>query len=329
MDGKLVLIVTNRYDSHADYMIRKFWERGVSFVRFNTDDYPSKNLISVALERTGGYKPVFRIYNKTFNEEDIRSIWFRRPLRLQVSSQITDIESRQFAEDEATAFIEGLWSSLRYCRWVSRPSNIRLAQQKLFQLRRATELGFRVPQTLSTNDPDAFLEFYHRCNGEVIYKTLGKNQTHNAEGRLMFAYTNKLDQSFLEHLDEVRFTPCLFQEYIPKRVELRVTVVGNRVFACEIHSQKSERTRIDWRRYDLENTPHIPVELPEDIADRCLKLVRSFGLNFGAIDIIATPDDEYIFIEINPNGQWLWIEQLTGLPISDALFDILTKESLA
>jgi glutathione synthase/RimK-type ligase-like ATP-grasp enzyme len=164
------------------------------------------------------------------------------------------------------------------------------------------ELGFSVPKTIVTNDPAAFLCFYENCSGEVIYKTLGKNQTRDAKGKFQFAYTNKLDKGFLECSAEIALTPCLFQEYIPKRVELRVTVVGNQVFACEIHSQKSERTRIDWRRYDLENTPHFPVKLPEDLIDKCLQLIRSFGLNFAAIDFIITPNNEYVFIEINPNG---------------------------
>ena len=328
MDERLVLIVTNRYDSHADYMIQKFWERGVPFARLNTDDYPNRDVISVTLDKKGDQQTIFCVHGKKFETHDVRSVWFRRPLRFQIDDRVIDAEGRQFAEDETAAFIDSLWLSLD-CRWVSRPSSIRLAQQKILQLKRATELGFSVPKTIVTNEPAAFLRFYESCGGEVIYKTLGKNQTRDASGKCQFAYTNKIDLSFLEHSAEIAFAPCLFQEYVPKRVELRVTVVGGQMFACEIHSQKSERTRIDWRRYDIENTPHLPAKLPEGLVAKCVQLVRSFGLNFGAIDFIVTPNDEYIFVEINPNGQWLWIEQLTGLPISDALFEILTKEFLA
>ena len=236
---------------------------------------------------------------------------------------IVDAESREFAADEATAFVENVWSSLN-CRWVSRPSCIRQAQQKLWQLRLASELGFKIPKTLVTNDPEALPKFWEECRGQVIYKTIGRNQIRGEDGKFRSAYTNKLNADFLERRTEIGLAPCLFQGYAEKRVELRITVVGNRAFTCEIHSQRSERTRIDWRKYDIPNTPHLPARLPSDIEEKCLRLVRDLGLNFGAIDMIVTPEGDYVFVEINPNGQWLWIEQLTGLPIGDALFDLLT-----
>ena len=115
----------------------------------------------------------------------------------------------------------------------------------------------------------------------------------------------------------------IFQAYVPKRFELRITVVGQQVFAAEIHSQHTNHTRHDWRRYDLDETPHFPHALPPDVAQRCIQLVQELGLCYGAIDMVLTPDDRYVFLEINPSGQYLWIEQLTGLPITDALCDLL------
>jgi glutathione synthase/RimK-type ligase-like ATP-grasp enzyme len=112
---------------------------------------------------------------------------------------------------------------------------------------------------------------------------------------------------------------------VPKRVELRITVVGDQVFAAEIHSQKAKRTRIDWRRYDLAHTPHYPHTLPDEVRRSCVELVRRLGLCYGAIDMVLTPDGRYVFLEINPNGQFLWIEQLTGMPISDAICDLLAS----
>jgi glutathione synthase/RimK-type ligase-like ATP-grasp enzyme len=106
-------------------------------------------------------------------------------------------------------------------------------------------------------------------------------------------------------------------------VEIRATIVGNRVFAAEIHSQNSPKTRDDWRRYDFDNTPHLPHQLPLDMEQKCVDLVRHLNLNFGAIDLILTPQGEYVFLEINPNGQWGWIEELTGLPICAAIVDLL------
>ena len=110
---------------------------------------------------------------------------------------------------------------------------------------------------------------------------------------------------------------------MPKRLELRITVVGQRVFAAEIHSQQSNHTRYDYRHYDDNSTRYQPHTLPAEVAQRCLHLVARLGLYYGAIDMILTPDGRYVFLEINPNGQYLWIEQATRLPISDAICDLL------
>ncbi|NJR75066.1 MAG: hypothetical protein HC773_18390 [Scytonema sp. CRU_2_7] len=121
--------------------------------------------------------------------------------------------------------------------------------------------------------------------------------------------------------------PNDFQAYIPKRLELRITVVGQQVFAAEIHSQETNHTRYDWRRYDHHKTPYFPHELPPEVEQRCVQLVEKLGLCYGAIDMILTPDGRYVFLEINPNGQYLWIELATGLPISDAICDLLISGS--
>jgi glutathione synthase/RimK-type ligase-like ATP-grasp enzyme len=115
----------------------------------------------------------------------------------------------------------------------------------------------------------------------------------------------------------------ILQAYVPKQLELRITVVGQQIFAAEIHSQQTHHTRHDWRRYDLSNTPHFPHELPLEVSERCIQLVNRLELCYGAIDMILTPDGQYVFLELNPSGQYGWIEQETGLPISSAICDFL------
>lgn len=102
-------------------------------------------------------------------------------------------------------------------------------------------------------------------------------------------------------------TPSIFQPYIEKDFELPIVVVGRHIFACAIHSQQSDRSREDWRRYALENTPYLPYMLPAEIEARILVFMDRLWLVFGSIDMIVTPDGEYIFLEINPGGQFDWI----------------------
>jgi len=121
--------------------------------------------------------------------------------------------------------------------------------------------------------------------------------------------------------------PIVLQAYIKKSFEVRYTVVGQDHHACKIESQSSSIANIDWRRYDIKNTPHSIIEPPNYIKDKVSKLLDIFGLYFGALDFIVTPNGDWYFLEINTMGQWLWIEDLTGLQISNSIIQWLKINS--
>jgi len=140
-------------------------------------------------------------------------------------------------------------------------------------------------------------------------------------------YTTTLEDDDLASDLSLSMCPAIYQEYVEKAYELRVTVVGEEAFACAIHSQESEQTQVDWRRYDFDNTPHEPYDLDPDLKAKCVEIVGRFGLRFSAMDLIVRPDGKVFFLELNPNGQWGWIEELTGLPITKALADLLSGKA--
>lgn len=113
--------------------------------------------------------------------------------------------------------------------------------------------------------------------------------------------------------------PILFQEYVEKETEIRVTVIGGSVFAAEIDSQSSLEGKDDWRKAGPGSLKTNPVQLPKSLSDKCLQIVKELGLNFGTIDLIKTPNGCYVFLELNPNGQWGWLEEATGESYTDAL----------
>ncbi|MGH8887850.1 MAG: hypothetical protein ACRDYX_22320 [Egibacteraceae bacterium] len=136
-------------------------------------------------------------------------------------------------------------------------------------------------------------------------------------------YTTRVRREDLSKMGRVRHTACMFQQYVPKKLELRLTVIGYDVYAAEIHSQKSKTGRIDWR-LGYEDLTYEVHALPDHIRSQCLALTMRLGLRFAAIDMILTPDNRYVFVELNANGQWAWIENHTGLALTAALADLLS-----
>jgi glutathione synthase/RimK-type ligase-like ATP-grasp enzyme len=249
-------------------------------------------------------------------------VWYRRPGTPTAHADVTDPAVRTFIEQECATFVRDLWSSLDALWLPGKPTLVRDGALKASQLKLAGELGFELPPTLVSNSPDDVVDFYRRHGGRIVSKCEGHGLIDAFDQRFV-RYTELVSPRDIAHARAIRHCPMIFQAYVDKRVELRITVVGRRVFAAEIHSQVTNHTKTDWRHYDLGRTPHLPHALPADVERRCLALVERMGLCYGAIDMILTPDGRYVFVEINPNGQYLWIEQTTGLPISDAICDLL------
>jgi len=233
---------------------------------------------------------------------------------------------REYGYNECRQDLHGLYNYLQDRFWISPIENLRRASNKPLQLRLASKLGLPIPATITTNDPEEAWKFYISHGSKVVYKTLSDGLL--ASGKdpwdrqfvLGEVYTTPLENYKRTDFEEVVNCPCLFQEYIPKEIEIRVTIVKDQVFTAEIHSQESPATIYDWRRGgDLNNIIHRIHRLPSDISEKCISLVERLGLNFGAIDMILTPSGEYVFLEINPNGQYGWIEVRTGLNISEAI----------
>ncbi|TKK87982.1 ATP-dependent carboxylate-amine ligase [Herbidospora galbida] len=318
-----ILILTAEGDAHAEKVAAILAARGVEAVMFDPADYPSRARINAAYGPGTQVRRTLHTDGHPLDLDALTAVWFRRPQPPAAHPEITDPAVRVYVEGECSAFTADLWDQLD-CRHVpARRQTIMLAQRKSSQLALAGRLGFDLPATLVTTDPDEFLDFYDRHSGQIITKPLHDPRPPANAGAELGRFSEPVSTHDVIHADAIRLAPVIVQEYVVKQVELRVTVVGRAVFAAEIHSQESNHTRFDWRRYDLGSTRHEPHRLPTDVARRCVEIVERLGLRYGAIDLILTPDGRYVFLEVNPSGQWLWIESATGLPISEALCDLL------
>jgi glutathione synthase/RimK-type ligase-like ATP-grasp enzyme len=161
----------------------------------------------------------------------------------------------------------------------------------------------------------------------MVMKTLSSFAIYE-QGEQKVVFTSPVQSQDLDHLDDLRYCPATFQEQVSKALELRATVVGDRVFTAAIDSQRSERARFDWRRDGLGLIDDWePYRLPVEVEESLLKLMRFFGLNYGAADFILTPDGRHVFLEVNPVGEFFWLERNPGFPISATLADLLVSGS--
>jgi glutathione synthase/RimK-type ligase-like ATP-grasp enzyme len=231
---------------------------------------------------------------------------------------------------ESDWFIKGLLYSKAAdpdrVTWMSAPANIQRAESKIYQLSVAQSLGLRVPDTLVSNDPEEIRSFCSGKGGEVVAKPLRLGYFDYGD-RQTSVFTSRVSPDDLVEDVPLRMAPVIYQELLPKLFDIRVTVVGQRLFAAAIDSQRVPSAALDWRRTDSEDLPHYTHGLPAPVQEACLKYVAALGLNYGALDFVLTPQNEYVFLEINPNGQWIWLEDKLKLPISDAVANWLFANS--
>jgi hypothetical protein len=199
---------------------------------------------------------------------------------------------------------------------------------KSVQHRVASSLGLSTPRTYAGSDAATAADFCHSLlsQGSEICTKPVQNVKISVDGAAKTRFTEKLPANYEENLHSLPLCPIIFQNYIEKSYEIRGTIIGEQIFACRIDSQAAQgRTSIDWRHYNIPKTPHSPISLPEDVCEKIRILHRRLGVHFGNFDLICQPDGEYVFLETNPYGQWLWIEDLTGMPISATLTEYLTS----
>ncbi len=313
----MIFIITRKDDVHADLVIKKLEEIKADFFRLNTECIYNYELILSPVSA--------RIRNFLTGRElllnNVKSVYLRR--RSLPEGLNLDEQYHSFVDQEWTRFQRNIWSYLEDRFWISPPSAIDIASDKLKQLRVARNVGFLVPETIFTNSLAEIITLQKKY-GKCIYKPHdGGFLSPKSDKAIYASIIEENITSFSEMEERLKICPGIFQPYIEKAYELRVTVVGKKVFAAKIDSQKSEKTKIDWRRYDFKNVPHSTEKIPQAEEQKCIEIVEKLGLKFGAIDMIVTPKSEFYFLEINANGQWAWIEVLTGQQISSEIAHLL------
>ncbi len=321
----MILFITYPEDPAARMAERLLRARGTDVARFDALRIGEGDAhMTVRLSSRGTPQRRLFAQGRTLDLAALTAVWHRRH-KLFGSSEIADPQMRAFARIESEQCLLQTWSALPV-KFVPAPlAVIRAGQHKLLQLERAGSLGFEIPPTLVTTDPTELLAFYREHGGRVITKLLSSTSIgESGLGRDYLRFTERLSlRELARGMSAARLCPVYAQAYVPKDRELRITVVGDTVFAAEIESQRGAHGRVDWRKAGPVAVPYHPHSLDRAVAARCIALIRSLGLNYGAIDMVIRPDGAHVFLEVNPAGEYHWIEMRTGMPITAAICELL------
>jgi glutathione synthase/RimK-type ligase-like ATP-grasp enzyme len=307
-----VLVVSNEQDVGADHLIHELGTRGVPVVRFNTERSPSWSL-SLRPGRSWHCRGPAR----ELRSADCVGVWWRRP-EVPLPPPGTGAATQSVA-DQWFAFLAAL-ATVPGPRWVSDPAQIRVAENKARQLRAAAEVDLRVPETVWTNCVDEARQFLNETPQAVV-KPVASAGWHS-DGTEHFVYTAPVTATALPERAGLASAPVCFQHRIAPKRDVRVTVVGEEVLAAARQASLTSEP-LDWR---LGKPAHwAAYDLPAAVAASCRDLVRSLGLSFAGIDFALDEHGEHWFLEVNPNGEWGWL-QGSGLPVAQALADALVGD---
>lgn len=310
----MILVVSHAADDHACGVLQALLGHKYPAVLVDTAEYPSSAALS---QRFGEGRPKYEltIDGQAVDLGACRVGWWRRPQPFTLHAGLApDVAS--FTYTECHEAIAGLWAALDL-KWVNPPERDEVAHHKPYQLAIATEVGLPIPRTLITNDPEEARRFAidvgpHR----TVYKTFLATEEHWRETRL-------LRDEEMAILDQVRYAPVIFQEFVPAVADIRATVIGDRIFAAAI-SQASGAYDVDYRM-GMPAATFEATTLPPETEDRIHALMRRLGLVYGAIDLRRTKAGEHIFLEVNPAGEWRFVEERTHQPITDAMAGLLME----
>jgi glutathione synthase/RimK-type ligase-like ATP-grasp enzyme len=305
-----ILIPTFVSDLHATAATLYLERMGHKVVRWFGADFPEVSSISIApADRSSSFISLGESGSMArLSEIDV--FWNRRHSEPVIQRPLVDSD-HELAMRESSLASRGMFSALSDSVFtVNHVQHARYAENKLIQLMRAQAVGFRVPKTLMSNDPRAIKEFIRAsASTGAIYKAYKPAMWKTSQDGIAIAFTSEVTIDTLPSDAVLRLTPGIYQERLDKSFEVRVTCMGNHVVAVKLDSQAVADASMDWRGVSPHELKIQPIQLPREVESRCVGLLKSLNLLFGCIDLICTPGGEYVFLEINQMGQFLWIEE--------------------
>ncbi|NCB50255.1 MAG: hypothetical protein EOM54_00035 [Clostridia bacterium] len=305
------LVLSSTIDYSSDLICAELEKRRFNYLRLNRDRFTEYEIEYALQDDTIRIKIGDIRY--LLSAKSMKSIYFRAPVFLRTTGKAYTVEE-QLKRSQWSAFIRNL-IVLDKALWINHPVSIYRAENKLYQLKVAKQCGMAVPETYVGNSlPQNIVP-----ESMYIVKSLDTALFYD-DGKEMFTYSTMVSGQELLGA-EIKVAPIIIQEYLNTKIDLRVTVIGNRIFPVSITKQ-GEALVGDWRRSNKDNLDYIPIELPQIINEQIAMLMQHLDLSFGGIDL-ALVGSTYYFIEVNPTGEWGWLTSSAGIPVDKAIVDCM------
>ncbi len=311
-----LVIATYPDDVHAVEVALALDDLGHDVVLWHGGDFPTLQAASLAIDGRGARWDASGP-ELALGSGAIDAVWYRRPTRPALPGGLHPGDL-PVAQRECEDFVDGLWHlAAPQAFWVNPLEGRRRASLKAVQLSEACACGLEVPRTLMSNDPARIRAFLSAHPEGTVFKPFYPAQWEHHE-RVAVQLTSEVRAQDLPEDAVLRLTPGIFQPKLEKAYELRVTWMGGVALTARLRSQESSATRLDWRERSVDLRVE-PAVLPDGVSRACRRLMERLGLVFGCLDLVVTPDGRHVFLEVNPMGQFLWVEDACPeLPLLDA-----------
>jgi glutathione synthase/RimK-type ligase-like ATP-grasp enzyme len=319
----VVCIISNPDDAHAIAVERALVEKKIPVMNWVWGDYPGVDRLSFEISpHTNTKPPLIDVPSK-----DI-TLWVHRGMSAVPAPTLhpADIE---FVRAESRQMLEGVFTEIsREAFCVNPRIAIARIRSKMNELSLAKKCDLFVPHTLFSNNPEKIRSFFDQNDGQVVVKHTSQMHWESSEDKsVKMTYTSRISSQHLRNDFQISACPSIFQKEIKKDFELRIVFMGNTIFAIKLDSQKNKET-LDWRLECDGSLPCSLFSMPKNELSKVKNFIKESGLMYGSIDMIVDVFGNYVFLEVNETGQFLWIEELLpDVPLLDCFSEFLSSQN--
>ncbi|MEU6427020.1 MvdC/MvdD family ATP grasp protein [Microbispora sp. NPDC046973] len=302
----MILILSDRQDTTVRRVLPKIERLGVPVTWWDSGEFPARSRVT-AVFAGGSRRLTLDTGAQVVDLATVTAVWNLRPNRSVAAANVSDPTHRAHVEWQSRFHLDGVWEIVR-ARWLPCPHPVTgRTRNRLVHTALAAELGFAVPETVYTNDPAELVPAYERAGGRLLVNLLDPEDL-RIDGQDHRVHSTLVRRRHLASRHRLQHEPVILQPCLPRAVDLRAVVVGDRVFAVRVGERPGDGPG-DFAVH----------RLPEEVERRCAALAASLGLSYAVVHLALTGEGEHVFLEIDPNGAWAPVEESTGLPVSDAI----------